>query len=103
MCKRAALKVELAIVVDFVILTAAVNLAHDSNLTAVAKEVSGNNPTLHQQWEVYGKTCVQSAIHYYYQQLRGSMKVPLQAFKAAHLFVPAEVQEVETEEPLWMS
>lgn len=43
------------------------------------------------------QTCLQPAFQYYYQQLRGSMKVPLQAFKAAHFFVPAKVQEMEIE------
>ena len=77
--KKALLKAELAVMVDFVVqfvkttyhlegdgplvfrcyeaitaLTAAVNLAHYPNLNAIARELSSGNPATQQQWEAYG-------------------------------------------------
>jgi len=88
--KKALLKAELAVVVDFGVhfvqttyllegdgplvfrcyeaisaLTAAINLAHYPNLNAIARELSGGNPVTQQQFEAYGKSCVEPAIQYY--------------------------------------
>jgi len=88
--KKALLKAELAVVVDFGVhfvqttyllegdgplvfrcyeaisaLTAAINLAHYPNLNATARELSGGNPVTQQQFEAYGKSCVEPAIQYY--------------------------------------
>lgn len=85
--KKALLKAELAVIVDFGMqfvkttynlegdgplvfrcyeaisaLTAAVNLAHYPNLNAIARELSASNPAARQQWEAYGKSCVEPAI-----------------------------------------
>ena len=117
--KKALLKVELAIVVDFghqfvtttynmegdgplafvcyesiSALTAAVNIRNYPNLTSVCKDISSGNQTTEQSLIAYGQACVDPAIHYYKQRLNDSMKVPLQAFKAARLFVPSKVQEM---------
>lgn len=115
--RRVLLKIELAVVVDFGVnfvkttyllegdgvlvfrcyeaistLTAAVNLAYYPNLSAVARQVSNGNAVLLQQLEMHGKQCIEPAIQYYHQRLNDSMKAPLQAFKAARMFVPANIQ-----------
>ena len=118
--KKALLKAELAVMVDFGVqfvkttyhlegdgplvfrcyeaisaLTAAVNLAHYPNLNAIARDLSNSNPANQQQWEVYGKSCVEPAIQYYRERLNSSMKTPLEAFKAARIFSPSKVQEMQ--------
>lgn len=117
--KRALLKVELAALVDFGLhfvnttyklegdgplifecyeavsaLTAAVNLANYPNLDAISKEISGGNVVTEQQLIAYGKACVNPAIQYYQERLEDSMRIPLQAFRAACVFVPFKVQEM---------
>ena len=64
------------------------------NLNAVSRELSSGNSVTEQQLIAYGKACVSPAIQYYQQRLDDSMKIPLQAFKAARLFVPARVNEM---------
>ena len=114
--KKALLKADLAVIVDFVkttynlegdgplvfrcyeaisALTAAVNLAHYPNLSAIARELSGSNPAARQQWEAYEKFCVEPAIQYYCERLSSSMKTPLEAFKAASIFSRSIVQEIQ--------
>lgn len=120
--KRALLKVELAAMVDFGLqfvnttyklegdgplvfqcyetvsaLTVAVNMASYPNLNAIAKELSAGNAVIEQQLIAYGKSCVDPAIQYYKQRLEDSMKIPLQAFRAAHMFVPSKVREKNTD------
>ena len=117
--KRLILRVELAITVDFghqfvtttynlegdgplvflcyesiSALTAALSIANYPNLNAVSRELSCGNAVAEQQLIAYGKACINPAIHYYRQRLDDSMKIPLEAFKAARLFVPAKVQEM---------
>ena len=117
--KRVILKVELATIVDFghqfvtttynlegdgplvflcyesiSALTAALNIANYPNLNALSRELSCGNAVTEQQLIAYGKACINPAIHYYQQRLNDSMKIPLEAFKAARLFVPAKVQEM---------
>ena len=75
-------------------LTAAVNIANYPNLNAVSRELSCGNAVTEQQLIAYGKACVNPAIQYYQQRLNDSMKIPMQAFKAARLFVPSKVQEM---------
>ena len=85
--KKALLKAELAIIVDFGVhsdkttyhlesdgplvfccyeaisaVTTAVNLTHYPNLDAIARELSSGNSVTQQQWEAYGKSCVEPAI-----------------------------------------
>ena len=76
-------------------LTITVDLAHFPNLSAICLQLSQSNSTAMQQLIDYGKSCVQPAIQYYKQRLDDSMKVPLQAFKAARIFVPSKVQEMQ--------
>ena len=71
-------------------LTAAVNLAHYPTLNAIARELSGGNPVTQQQFEAYGKSCVEHAIQYYGERLNSSMKAPLEAFKCAHVLSPCK-------------
>lgn len=114
--KNGLLKIELATVVDFgeefvkatynlegdgplafkcfelvSALTIVVGLDHFPNLSAICLQLSQGNSTAMQQLIDYGKSCVQPAIQYYKQRLDDSMKVPLQVFKAARIFVPSKV------------
>ena len=75
-------------------LTAALNIANYPNLNAVSRELSSGNAVTEEQLIAYGNACINPAIQYYQQRLDDSMKIPLQEFKAAHLFVPAKVQEI---------
>ena len=118
--KKSLLQIELALVVDFgekfvkatynlegdnllafrcyevvSALTVAVDLPHYPNLSAISLQISHGNSTAMQQLIDYGKACVQPAIQYYKQKLNDCMKGPLQAFKAARIFVPTKVQEMQ--------
>lgn len=120
--KKAYLKVELAVAIDFGVnfvkatynmesdglvvfhcyeavntLTAAVDLSHYPNLSAIAGELSNGNTELQQQLEMYGKQCVQPSIKYYRERLEDSMKIPLKAFRAARIFLPSKVQEMKVD------
>ena len=66
------------------------------NLQAVAHTMSFGDADAEQELTVYAKSCVQHGIAkscvqhgiaYYFQQLSSSMKEPLEAFKAAQLFL----------------
>ena len=76
-------------------LNAAVTQAHYPNLQAIINSISASNPHTQQQWTQYATTCVQPGLMYFIQQLDGSMKEPLAAFKAARLFSPSKVKEMQ--------
>ena len=76
-------------------LTAAVNLAHYPNVRAVVREIAGSNKAVQQQLEAYATTCVKPALDYHTQHLAAeTMSIPLSGFKAAHLFSPHKLQEI---------
>lgn len=77
-------------------LTAAVNMAqpHYPNLQAVSRKLSGGNVQLQQQMLQYAISCVWPGLLHYKECLSGCMHVPLTTFKAAWLFPPQKVQEM---------
>ena len=77
-------------------LTAAVNMAqpHYPNVLAVSTKLSGGNVQLQQQMVQHAVSCVQPGLLYFQECLRGCLQVPLSAFKAARLFSPQKVQEM---------
>ncbi len=78
-------------------LTAAVNMTvpHYPNLQAVARSLSGGNQHIQQQLLRYATACVQPGVQYFNERLNSSMKIPLAAFKAARLFSPVKIQEMQ--------
>ena len=57
----------------------------------IANDISSVT-TVQQQLIAYAKNCVEPALHYFKQQLNSSLKAPLAAFKASHLFNPNEIK-----------
>ena len=78
-------------------LTAAVNMPQPCyrNLQAVICRLSGGNTQVEQQLGDYALSCVQPGLDYYRECLAGCMKVPLAAFKAARLFCPFKINEMQ--------
>ena len=76
-------------------LTTAVNLAHYPNLQAVAGRISGGNMQIQQQLVQYAASCIQPGLQYFNDRVNGCMKIPLAAFKAARMFSPQKVHEMQ--------
>ena len=64
------------------------------NLAAVACRISLGDAQMESKLLQHAKSCVQPSISYYFQQLSTSMKEPLAAFKAARLFSPFKLSEM---------
>ena len=81
-------------------LTAAVHVAHYPNVKVVCQKLSQGNVSLQQQLLLHSQKCLQPGYDYYLLHLNGClMVVPLAAFKAARLFVPQRVHELQPELP----
>ena len=76
-------------------LNAAVTQAYYPNLQSVIDRISLGNTHMQQQLTQYAKSCVQPGLTYFTDQLDASMKLPLAAFKAARLFSPSKVHEMQ--------
>lgn len=76
-------------------LSAAVQQAHYPNLQALTTQLFPESIHEQQQWKQYAISCVQPGLTYFTNQLAASMKEPLAAFKAARLFSPCKVQEMQ--------
>lgn len=68
--------------------------AYYPNMTAVATQISEGDAQMERELIEYAKSCVQPGLTYYFQQLTSSMKEPLAAFKAARLFSPFKITEL---------
>ena len=75
-------------------LNVAARQAHYPNLAAVASQISSGNPRKENELLQHAKSCVQPGISYFFQQLTTSMREPLAAFKAARLFSPSKLSEM---------
>ena len=64
------------------------------NLAAVVCRISSGDVQMESELLQHAKSCVQPSISYYFQQLLTSMKEPLAAFKAAKLFSPFKLSEM---------
>ena len=71
------------------------NLAHYPNLQAVAGRISGGNTQIQQQLVQYAASCIQPGLQYFNDRVNGCMKIPLAAFKAARMFSPQKVHEIQ--------
>ena len=63
-------------------------------MQAVAGHLSGDNVQIQQQLQ-YAASCIQPGVQYFNDRVNGCMKIPLAAFKAARLFSPQKVQEMQ--------
>lgn len=78
------------------IIIAAIHSAYCPNIQAIARKIATQVSTIQSNQLIqYAKNCAQPAIDYFQQQLSGSMKVPMAAFKAARLFSPQKANEIQ--------
>ena len=76
-------------------LTTAIHVAHYPNVEAVSQRIAQAHSYSKQQLLAYSKQCIQPAYQYYTDRIYGCLKEPLAAFKAARLFVPQRIQELQ--------
>ena len=76
-------------------LTEAIRTAHFPNLRALSTKLSASNATLAQQYEQYGHNCVQPGMQYFMTRFTQDLKESVDAFKAARLFVPRRIVEMQ--------
>lgn len=72
---------------------ASIKVENVPNLQAVIIQMSPH-VAIQQQLKAYAKQCIQPGLDYFNQQLQSSLKDSLAAFKAARLFNPCKVQQL---------
>ena len=72
-----------------------IKTAYFPNLTAVSAKLSAGNPARSQQFEQYGRLCVQPGLDYFLTKFTQDLSDSVAAFKAARLFVPQKVAEMQ--------
>lgn len=75
-------------------LSTAVSLAHYPNVQAVARTIC-SNVLSQQHWLQYAASCVQPGLQYFEDHKATTMKNLLACYKAACLFSPAKLQEMQ--------
>ena len=75
-------------------LAVGIRTAHFPNLTAVSTRFPAGNPARSQQFEQYGRLCVQLGLDYFLTKFNRDLSDSVAAFKAAHLFVPQKVTKM---------
>ena len=75
-------------------LNMATRQAHYPNLDAIAAHIAAGDVQEESKLLQYAKKCVEPEITYYFQQISTNMKTPLEAFKAARLFSPFRLTEI---------
>lgn len=63
--------------------------------TAIAQTLAGGDHPTYQQLMAYAKQCVQPAYEYFEDKFTGGLGDVLSAFKAARLFCPSRVPELQ--------
>ena len=93
--EKKLLQVELAATIDtgMLFVKCTYNLEGDGPLEAIARRIASNAPEESDLLQ-HGKDCVQPGIAYYFQQVSTNMKPALEAFKAARLFSPFRLKEI---------
>ena len=74
---------------------AAIRSKYYPNLQAIADVLSCGNTAAKQQWIQYGLNCVQGGIDYFMSKFGSDTSAPLNAFKAARLFSPVKVNDIQ--------
>ena len=72
----------------------AVRSAYYPNIDAIARNLSGGNHVLQQQYRAYTIGCIQPGITYFHTTFQHSLQVSISAFKGARLFSPAKAYEL---------
>ena len=73
----------------------AVQSAYYPNVNAIARNLSSGNPLLQQQYAAYAVSCLQPGISYFNTAFQVKLQAPMAAFKAARLFSPVKVYELQ--------
>lgn len=68
---------------------------HNPNMQAIARTLGPGNPSIQQQWIQYGMNCVNGGIKYFQDKFSNDSRPPLNAFKAARLFSPSKVNDMQ--------
>lgn len=68
--------------------------SHYPNTLAVIRQL-GQPPAVEQQWYSYALQCVQPGIQYFHDKFGDDTQMPLAAFKAARLFSPIRIHEIQ--------
>ena len=76
---------------------AAISAKYYPNLHAVSRESSSGNPALQQQLIAHGISCLQPGLLYFQEKLGSDTIHPVAAFKAARLFSPTKLIEIQPE------
>ena len=78
------------------LLTTAIRLAHTPNVMATAQKLAAQvRGVTTYQLQVYASNCVKPGLEYFNCQLETSLKVLLEAFKAARLFYPPKAYPMQ--------
>ena len=76
-------------------LSVGIRTAHFPNLSAISTKIAGGNHTRLQQFEQYGRLCVKPGLDYFVTKFTQDLSDSVAAFKAARLFVPQKVTEMQ--------
>ena len=72
-----------------------IQAAHNPNVRAIAERISSGDRNTFQQLTDYAKACVQGAQTYFLQKIGGDLGELVEAFKAARLFSPQKIIEMQ--------
>ena len=75
-------------------LTAGIQVGHYPNVQAIIQTLAGGSPTQLQQWSDYAKACITPGLQYFLEKFSQELRGSVAAFKAARLFLPQNVVEL---------
>ena len=73
----------------------AIRIQYYPNLQAIARQAFPDNNDLQEQWVAYSIGCLQAGLDYFQNKLGNDSELPVAAFKAARLFSPFKVNEIQ--------
>ena len=73
-------------------------MGHYPNLKPIIKSMCRGDPVSEKALNEYALQCIQPSIKYYKEHLQSNMQSPLAVFKAAQLFCPTKLQEIQPSE-----
>lgn len=76
-------------------LSVGIRTAYFPNLSAISARFAGGNRARSQQFEQYGRLCVKPGLDYFVTKFTQDLSDSVAAFKAARLFVPQKVTEMQ--------
>lgn len=74
---------------------AAIHTGYFPNVEAVARESYPSDLAVQKQWKDYAISCVQPGLLYFQEKFGNDMVHPVSAFKAARLFSPYKLKEIQ--------